>query len=87
MTLKDDAEEIKSLTLVPVCCSPNSGDSRYAHVCFVKQNLQPQPVIFGGRKQMIVNFETRLFLHTSIGAAKVRKEIKLGFRAGFERRK
>ena len=41
-------------------------------------------MVFGSRKQMIVDFKTRLFFKTSIDAAKIRKEIEPRIRAGLE---
>src|SRR6266849_7236788 len=80
MSVKDDAEEIESLALMPVCGSPNARNRRHMNVTFVKLNLQSKPVMLGGREEMVVNLETRLFFHATIDATKISQKIKVRLR-------
>src|SRR5207302_1904754 len=85
MSVKDDAEEIESLALMPVCGSPNARHRRYMNITFVKFNLQSKPVMLCGREEMIVNLETRLFFYAAVDATKISQKIKLRIRPSLQR--
>ena len=61
MAVEDDAEQIERFAFVPVGCAPDAGDGRHVRVVFVQQNFQTQAMMLRCRKQMIVDFETRIF--------------------------
>src|SRR6266550_429405 len=85
MSVKDDAKKIEGLAFMPVCGSPNAGNRRYMNIIFVKLNLQSKPVMPGGREEVVVNLETRLFFYAAVDPTKIGQKIKLRFRRSLQR--
>ena len=84
MSVEDNSKQIESFAFVPICRAPNAGNCRHVRVVFVNNDLQPQAMMLCCRKQMVVHFESRLFFHTAVRTANIRKEIKLRVRASFK---
>lgn len=82
MIIEDDSEQIVSLSLVPIRSAPDTGYSGHMGVVFAKDDLQTNPMMPGGREQMIVNFETRLFFRPAIKATQISQEVELQTRRG-----
>src|ERR1041385_8985563 len=85
MPIKDHPKQIIRLTLVPVSCSPNAGDTIYVKIVFIQQYLQEPAVILCRREQVIVDLKPWFFLRAAIGTTKIRQEIKSGFRPRFQK--
>ena len=80
MSVKDDSEKIKRFALMPVSRPPNSGDGRQMNIIFLEQHLQPKPVMLGGGKEVVINFESRLFFDSAIHATKIGQKVKARLR-------
>src|SRR6185295_5088363 len=85
MPIKNHPKQIIRLTLVPISCSPNAGDTIYVDVVLIQQYLQAPAVILCRREQVIVHLEPRFFLSAAIGTTKIRQEIKPRFRPRFQK--
>src|SRR5436190_19630020 len=48
VTVEDHAKQIKRFALVPIRGAPNPSHTRHVRVVVIQQDLQTQPVIFGG---------------------------------------
>ena len=66
MIFEHNAEQVVSLSLVPICRAPDSGDGGHMRIVFAQDDFQTNSMMPGGREQMIVNFKTRLFLRPPI---------------------
>src|SRR5258708_3379818 len=86
MTIKDHAEQIKSLSLVPIRGPPNATHGRNMDVVLAQYHFQTNPLIVGGREQMIVNFKPRFLFGTAIEATQIGEKVKLKTRSGFKKR-
>src|SRR5258705_8794632 len=71
---------------MPVGGAPYSGDALHVHVFLIKQNFQTEAVMFSRREEMVIDFKSRFFLRTSVGAADIRKEIKTSIRRSLKKR-
>src|SRR6185369_94217 len=80
MTVKNHSKQIISFALMPVCGAPNGSHALHMHVFFIQLDLNPKAMMFCRREQVIVNFEPRLFFHSSIDAAKIGKKVETAFR-------
>jgi len=83
MAVKDHAEQIERLALVPVCRTPNAGDALDMRVFLVQQHLQANAMVFSCGEEMVIDFEAGFFFYSAIHAADIRQEIELSFRPGF----
>src|SRR6185369_14704406 len=86
MTVKNHSKQIVSFALMPVCGAPNGSHALHMHVFFIQLDLNPKAMMFCRREQVIVNFEPRLFFHSSIDAAKIGKKVETAFRPTLKKR-
>src|SRR6185436_12768961 len=84
MIVKYHSKQIVSLSFVPVGGAPYAGNARHVRIVFIQQDLQPYSMVFGRRKQMVINFESRLFFRSPIETADVREKVEFKFRRGFQ---
>src|SRR5882724_7245803 len=81
MSVKDNAEEVKSFALMPVGRAPDTGHRWHMHIAFVEDNLQPDPMMLRSGEEVVIDFKTRLLFNPAINTAKIRKKVELRIQA------
>src|SRR5207253_6255859 len=71
MIAEDHSKQIVGFAFVPIRGAPHARNARHVRVSFVKQHFQPDAVMLRCRKQMVVDFKTRLFFRSAIKSAEV----------------
>src|SRR6266849_7335402 len=86
MIVKDDSKQIVGFAFVPIRRPPDTGDAGDVSVMFVEQHLQTHPAMLRRRKEMIVDFEARLFFRPAIKAAEVCEKVEFKIRRRLKKR-